>query len=692
MAFFKMFKSAFQKADFISPPPNLKIEGKESYKTAFGGFINILLTILSIVGTIYFGKKLFVKTDPVVVRSEMEGHQVGPFEVNNSGFNIFVAVEYPNMTYYVNERVFTFNATYEVNKFLDDGSQEYTITPIDYDLCSKYYSKDEIDSGIDYYNFFCVKPDTVTINGYWGAEIMTYLKIRLYKCFNTTENNDHCLPEEEIVDYLQGGYLSMYTTNSFLDFNNETSPVTLKLSDWFNSINIDLTYDYVYNIKSLLFQDDHGFLLENIQESEFPYYASPSILYYGDRGGLLCTVIVQGYKYGERISRSYLKIQDVLTNIGGLLKAFSVIATFIITLSSNFEFYGDSLHNFKTQLNSYAKVRETKDLSFIIQKSNIGKDNLGYMRNNFVSVEESDESSISNSKNIFTSSNNNFKAHLTKVGLKKQNNNNSNDKCNDCKDFMYKNKEDSEISKNCPSIKLEQSDNKNNIIHPQLNHIKSLNALNKEINSQGKNKNTTGFYTTKDLTNAMKSKETSNNLDNRISSYDNLEGKKDILKLCKKESGIIIPTLTLNLNNPSNKASATSFKTNKTDNKPNKTNKEQELDETTKNLRLLESTLDTYSNIQACSDYFTQLLNYFKCKGKKNSVLLQQKEIYDNKIKKLLSINYIFKKFFYLELLENMFIDYEQKQLYNEAYLSQLYISDNPITFDDSSAFEFKLE
>lgn len=374
MTFFNSVKIHLAKFDYMSNGPNLKVEGKRSYQTAIGGIINIILIILSFIGICYFGLQMLNKTEPIVVESSMEGHQVGPYSVGEGGFNLFIGIEFPNWTYYMNDRIYTVNATIGINEFDDQFGQSYSLNVLDFGPCSNYYNQESLNVEINIANFWCFAPNNSAIEGYWGAEKSSTITFSLHKCENKTSNNNHCFPENEINLLMQSGMISMFATNSFLNLNNYHRPVEFKLQNWYNSINIDFTYDYFYVLKELEFHDDNGFLLPtDIQTSNF-YFETPFILYFGKRGSLLATINIQGDKFGTRIKRSYSKIQDVLTKIGGLLKALSIIAALISNTVSEIEFYSDFIFSFKHQLRN-CEYLEKNQFDLKTQKLNLSSNN-----------------------------------------------------------------------------------------------------------------------------------------------------------------------------------------------------------------------------------------------------------------------------------------------------------------------------
>lgn len=264
--------------------PQLKVEGKHAYQTFLGGIINIILLIISIIGSIYFGQELWVRKEPIVMESFMEAIDVGPFPINSDSFNILMGLTYHNNTFYINDRVVHINATIEVNYFFKNGSQLYTINPLEVDLCNKYYTNDDIHStaSIDVNFYYCIKPNATVIDGFWGSTKTNIIHVSIYKCVNSTENNNKCASEEEI-NQINMGFLSMFVTNTFLTLNDPITPVQYKYVNVFNSINFDLTFQYSFKLSNFKVLDDKGFLLQSISETDYPHWEPPQIFYFGRR-------------------------------------------------------------------------------------------------------------------------------------------------------------------------------------------------------------------------------------------------------------------------------------------------------------------------------------------------------------------------------------------------------------------------
>lgn len=108
------------------------------------------------------------------------------------------------------------------------------------------------------------------------------------------------------------------------------------------------------------------------------------------------------------------------------------------------------------------------------------------------------------------------------------------------------------------------------------------------------------------------------------------------------------------------------------------------------NLGLLESAKKYYGSWRAFKDFFLHLLTISHCNCKMNRRVYLEKEHYESRINKLLSINYIFKKFFMLEILVAKNFTSDQLSMYNAKYLFNLLNCKNDVgkmCYDDSNAF-----
>lgn len=366
--------------DFLTSPPNLKVNQQNAYKTFAGGILTIIIYVLTAIGIGYFGQELFFKTEPFVVASDKDFDEVGPFEVKVDSFYFYTAVQDKDYFFYEDPTIFEIKANHQL-WWYENGVQKSVFTEVEISLCNNYFNNtSELNIKrdlIDLDKFFCVKPNTYSIEGFWGGEKFGFITIELTKCSNSTENNNHCKPKEIIDMAIEGGQFDIVVDTYNLQYNNYDTPVVKNYKDIFYSINNEFTINMFVQLQSLQFENDGGFLLQDIKTTSSYYIDEPHVLYYGNRGNLLARVGVKCISLGKHIKRSYTKFQDILTKIGGLIKAFTVIGSFIAKTFSNIQFYNDYLFNLSIRDDEIQKNRPSnkmnklEDIKINQDKSNI---------------------------------------------------------------------------------------------------------------------------------------------------------------------------------------------------------------------------------------------------------------------------------------------------------------------------------
>lgn len=110
------------------------------------------------------------------------------------------------------------------------------------------------------------------------------------------------------------------------------------------------------------------------------------------------------------------------------------------------------------------------------------------------------------------------------------------------------------------------------------------------------------------------------------------------------------------------------------------------------NLNAVNSNLKYYNTSEAAKDFFLHLFAILYCRCKYNKQIVQEKNIFSNKINKLLSINYLFKKLHLLELLVSKNFSASELNVFHKKYLLNMVnntSSNLKENCDDSKAFNY---
>jgi hypothetical protein len=164
--------------------------------------------------------------------------------------------------------------------------------------------------------FYCIKPDTAQIQGFWGANNFKSIKINIDKCQNTTTRTD-CKPHEDIDKIIQNGYMSVFVSDNYLDPKNNTYYIVPYFYNIFQSISSQNGVNMFITLENIQFYDDKGIIFNDYQLTE-----THKVL-----------EVRPMYSFGEtkRVAqlKNYSKAQDLLTKIGGLIKGLTLIGVLL---------------------------------------------------------------------------------------------------------------------------------------------------------------------------------------------------------------------------------------------------------------------------------------------------------------------------------------------------------------------------
>ena len=198
------------------------------------------------------------------------------------------------------------------------------------------------NSNFDYNKYICVKPNqNLTIKGHYGDQINGYttLEFHLIKCENTTENNNHCKSSEEIDKYLENTFIAIIYVSKNIDHFNKNNPIYSFINSDSFAITSGNVKRYYYFFSKEKYFSDNGIILNYNKEYElfqyhhtnFDFVEKETQSYYSTSTlleiNLTCMDLITEY------TRTYTKIQDILSYIGGI---YDIIFTFFYFISYNF--------------------------------------------------------------------------------------------------------------------------------------------------------------------------------------------------------------------------------------------------------------------------------------------------------------------------------------------------------------------
>ena len=461
------WKYHFQNIDMYSKKIGFFYHGHEKISSFFGLFLTLAYIFVSLTLFIYEIIKTFQRKELTVYDSTMYGTEMPSININSDQFYFAFGLEDPSTSSrFIDDRIYIPKIVFVDKVKVNDELVTANQITLEYEKCNvekfgeKYQSlfiKHELD------NSYCLKDTNfnLTLAGGYKYDRMTYIRIRIYPCVNSTENNNSCKPQEVIDRYLSSGFFSIILKDFGLNPLNYSVPILPTLQDLYTTIDKSMMRNYILNFRVTQINTDIGIIKEDIKKEKYLQYFKELQTftlrnekdYYNGKSVILVqmklddTILIQ--------TRHYTKISAIFSRIGGYMQlmntAFLLLSTIINKLHSNFKV-----------INSIFKysLKENK----IILK--------------FFPLKEFTTLNSKNNNNCLIISSNNFKNEKLELDRNKNNLMNSN-----LSSFLN-------ISeyKNNPDIKSKKTVFRNNSFVPNENSkINSANSINSNLKQKCEN-------------------------------------------------------------------------------------------------------------------------------------------------------------------------------------------------------------
>ena len=327
----------FLNFDIYSKKIGFFYKNNEKIGSYFGLFLTMLYIFISIILFIAELIKTFQRRELKVYDTTIYSQKMPSIDVDLNKLYFAFALEHPKTTSrFIDESIYTAQVAFIDKRKVGDQLETYETKYLDFEPCILE------NFGQDYRNLFvenelknsyCLKDFNynLTFAGGYKYERITYIRIRIYPCVNSTKNNYSCKSQEEIDFYLTSGYFSIVLKDFGLNPSNYTNPIVPTLQDLYTTIDKSLYKNYILNFGITEIHTDAGLInekgkierylkfrkeLENFTyREEKDYHEGRSLILVQLR--LEDTIQIQ--------TRKYTKISEIFSRIGGYMQLMNTV-------------------------------------------------------------------------------------------------------------------------------------------------------------------------------------------------------------------------------------------------------------------------------------------------------------------------------------------------------------------------------
>ena len=359
----------------------------EKISSYFGFFLTLIYIFASLILFLFQIVRAIQRKELKVYESTIYSKEMPLINVDMNQLYFAFGLEYPSTaTRYIDESIYTAKITFFDQQKIKDKFETIVKRDLEFEKCNvdnfgkdyqNLFVKDELN------NSYCLKNFnyTLPLAGSYKYDRITYIRIVINPCVNSTKNNFSCKTQEEIDKQLNSGYFSIVLKDFGLNPSNYSSPRIPTLQDLYTTIDRRLAKNYILNFGLTHIKTDSGIITENLKEKiylqfrkvfenfslreEKDYHSGKSVILVQLR--LEDTLFIQ--------TRTYLKISEIFSRIGGYMQLMNTI--FLLITSIINRIYSEikiinGIFNFNIKENKMILKLETfKDSNKILNSKNI---------------------------------------------------------------------------------------------------------------------------------------------------------------------------------------------------------------------------------------------------------------------------------------------------------------------------------
>jgi hypothetical protein len=376
--------------DTMGFPFTLSIKGNKKFKTKLGGLLTLTSIVCFLILFFLLGVNFYQRKNPTLSMSVSKPPKYFDYHLNSTSFIYAFRVENGNGELILRPDLFYYEPRYIVYRRDPTGLTKLVDKTLKYRQCEPEDVGNSTLWGELFLNrYLCMdyakdwNETGLPVGGLYDSSIIQYIKIRVLSCFRApssylTANNITCNSNVTVLKQffsespLFSAFIQQYNANG----DDRENPFQVVLQNIYDTIDPAIYKKSYFFFKKGILNDYNGWLSEGYDVSEligmdryrYDFYTNPNELF---KASFFETNLYFD-KITETFKRRYLKIQELLASIGGILKSLTVIFgvfcglynqfyQFEYLINENFDIYDDADGTNRLMIEQISKNNHKKE-------------------------------------------------------------------------------------------------------------------------------------------------------------------------------------------------------------------------------------------------------------------------------------------------------------------------------------------
>ena len=323
--------SCFKKIDIFGLPPLFTIRGQATFQTQIGSFLTIISFFLIIMYVLIFLHDMITHKSPNFYSAIYNDEFPSEINLTKNNFSFVFGLQNNEYSNFIDETIYQVKAFQYNLKQNNNGSYNYEIQKLKIIKCNQYNFQiiPEYFKNLSLNNLYCLDNDLNLKGGYMN-NYWNYIKLNFSKCENSTENNNKCKNEKEINELLIDSYIGIFLPDYSFEPSKFNNPYKTYIRHLYNSFSIKYFEDIYLYLKLFEIISDSGYFFENENSIKFAAYDNiqNDISFRNENNFLSLNIRVSSKR--EVHKRTYIKLQTIFSNVGGMLKIILLIGEYSV--------------------------------------------------------------------------------------------------------------------------------------------------------------------------------------------------------------------------------------------------------------------------------------------------------------------------------------------------------------------------
>ena len=337
-------KLNFANFDIYSKKICFFYNNQEKISSLFGLFLTLVYIFASLILFLFQVIKVIQRKELKVYDTTIYSKEMPIIDINIDQLYFAFGLEYPSTaTRYIDEGIYTAKITFFDKQKKNDDFITVTEQDLDFEKCNvdnfgkdyqNLFVKDELN------NSYCLKNFnySLTLAGSYKYDRITYIRIVITPCVNSTTNNFSCKPQEVIDKRLNSGYFSIVLKDFGLNPSNYSSPRIPTLQDLYTTVDRRLYKNYIVNFGITEIHTDTGLINDQIYKEKYLQFRKVLETfsmrdekdYHSGKNLILAQLRLEDTLFVQ--TRAYTKISEILSRIGGYMQLMNTVFLLVTSI------------------------------------------------------------------------------------------------------------------------------------------------------------------------------------------------------------------------------------------------------------------------------------------------------------------------------------------------------------------------